>query len=92
MVLMNRLWALALLLLALIVPAEAQEFPEPTLYELVPADGSYPIARVCYTQEGICAPPSSFRPADPVSAADPTGRGCPGCARTNRKVFLRRVS
>ncbi len=70
---MNRLWALALILLALIVPAEAQEFPEPTLYELVPADGSYPIARVCYTQEGICALPLYIPPGRPCECRRPDG-------------------
>lgn len=53
--------------LALASPATPQELPEPTLYELVPADGSYPIARVCYTDEGICALPLTIPPGRPCA-------------------------
>ena len=56
---------LTLLGLALVVPTDAQEFPEPVLYEMLPADYPYPIARVCYTSEGICALPTFIPPGRP---------------------------
>jgi len=64
---MTRLWALLLVVVVLTVPAAGQEFPEPVLYELLPADGSYPIARVCYTSEGICALPLYVPPGQPCA-------------------------
>jgi hypothetical protein len=39
------------------VPAAAQQFPEVPLYELLPSNYPYPLARVCYTQAGICDVP-----------------------------------
>jgi hypothetical protein len=68
---MTRVWALLLVLAALVLPASAQECPEPTLYELLPADGSYPIARVCSTDEGICALPLYIPPGRPCSCRRP---------------------
>jgi hypothetical protein len=44
------------------LPATAQQTPEPVLYELLPADRDYPIARVCSTSEGICALPLFIPP------------------------------
>jgi hypothetical protein len=64
---MTRLWALLLVVVALTVPAEGQEFPEPVLYELLPADVPYPIARVCSTSEGICALPLYIPPGRPCA-------------------------
>ena len=59
-----------LLVLATVVlasPADGQDqsLPEPALYELVPASGTYAIARVCYTDEGICALPLTIAPGRP---------------------------
>jgi hypothetical protein len=58
---------LAVTLIVLASPATGQDqpLPEPALYELVPADGSYAIARVCYTDEGICALPLTIPPGRP---------------------------
>ena len=47
------------------VPAAAQEFPEVPLYELLPPNYPYPLARVCYTQEGICDIPTYVFPGAP---------------------------
>lgn len=57
--------ALTVTALARVAAGQEQELPEPTLYELVPADGSYPMARVCYTDEGICALPLTIPPGRP---------------------------
>ena len=72
---MRRLLLPALLGLALTVPAAAQQFPEPVLYELLPVNYPYPLARVCYTSQGICALPTFIPRAGPVSAVGPTGMG-----------------
>jgi hypothetical protein len=45
----------------------AQEQQAPTLYELLPADKDYPIARVCSTDEGLCALPLTHPPGAPCS-------------------------
>jgi hypothetical protein len=55
---------LALLVVTLALPATAQQTPEPTLYELLPAGHPYPIARVCSTSEGICALPLFIPPGE----------------------------
>ena len=59
---MRRVLLPALLGLALTVPAAAQRFPEPVLYELLPVNYPYPLARVCYTSQGICALPTFIPP------------------------------
>ena len=58
---MRGTWILALVAI-MALPATAQETPEPVLYELLPADRDYPIARVCSTSEGICALPLFIPP------------------------------
>ena len=72
----RRLGALALTLVVVATPATGQDdpdFPPPTFYELLPADGSYPIARVCYTDEGICALPLTIPPGRPCECRRPDG-------------------
>ena len=41
------------------VPAVARPFPEVRLYELLPSDYPYPLARVCYTH--LCGSGSALR-------------------------------
>ena len=55
----------AIIVLAGSAAGQDQPLPEPALYELVPADGTYAIARVCYTSEGICALPLTIAPGRP---------------------------
>gem|GEM_PF-1799126 len=68
---------LAVTLVAVATPAtgqdDDQEFPQPTFYQLLPANGSYPIARVCYTDEGICALPLTIPPGRPCECRRPDG-------------------
>ena len=54
--------------------AGAQETPAPQFYQLLPPDYPYALIRVCSTQWGICAIPSSVMPGTPCScqAADGT--------------------
>jgi len=70
---MARLRILLVVVLVLVVPAEGQDLPEPVGYELLPADGSYAIARVCYTSEGICALPLTIPPGQPCACRRPDG-------------------
>jgi hypothetical protein len=62
---MRRLLLLALLGTALALPAGAPQFPEAVLYEMLPADYPYPVARICYTAEGICSIPTFIAPGTP---------------------------
>jgi hypothetical protein len=39
-----------------------QQFPRVPLYELLPTDYPYPLARVCYVQVGICDVPTYVFP------------------------------
>lgn len=48
-------------------PAVAQQFPEVPLYQLLPPDYPYPLARVCYTQAGICDIPTYVLPGAPCA-------------------------
>lgn len=48
-------------------PAVAQQFPEVPLYQLLPPDYPYPLARVCYTQAGICDIPTYVFPGTPCA-------------------------
>ena len=66
-------WILALLAIMPALPATAQETPEPVLYELLPADRDYPIARVCSTSEGICALPLFIPPGRQCECRRPDG-------------------
>lgn len=59
--------------LTLTLPAGAQQFPEPVLYELLPADYPYPIARICYTGEGICSIPTFIAPGTPCECRRANG-------------------
>ena len=64
--------AIVLFFLALGVSthAGAQELPQeepPELFVLLPADRDYPIARVCSTDEGICALPLYHPPGQPCA-------------------------
>jgi hypothetical protein len=52
---------------AVVVPAAAQQFPEVPLYELLAPDYPYPLARVCYTQAGICDVPTHVFPGAPCA-------------------------
>lgn len=52
---------------AAVVPAAAQQFPEVPLYELLAPDYPYPLARVCYTQAGICDVPTHVFPGAPCA-------------------------
>jgi hypothetical protein len=54
-------------------PAAAQQFPAVPLYELLPPDYPYPLARVCYTQAGICDIPTFVFPGAPCSCRRPDG-------------------
>jgi len=64
---LGRLMLVAVLSMAFASRAtgQDQELPEPALYELVPADGTYAMARVCHTSEGICALPLTIPPGRP---------------------------
>ena len=50
-----------------VVPAAAQQFPEVPRYELLPSTYPYPLARVCYTQAGICDVPTYIFPGAPCA-------------------------
>ena len=75
---MRRLLLFAVLGFTLTLPAAAQEFPEPVLYEMLPADYEYPIARVCYTDEGICSIPIYIAPGTPCECRRPDGEWVKG--------------
>jgi hypothetical protein len=49
------------------VPFGLAQDKVPELYELLPADREYPIARVCSTGEGLCALPLNHPPGAPCS-------------------------
>jgi hypothetical protein len=70
---MTRVWAFLLVVAALTLPASAQDVQAPPLYELLPADGSYPIARVCYTDAGICALPLEVPAGQACACRRPDG-------------------
>lgn len=50
-----------------VVPAATQQFPEVPLYKLLPPNYPYPLARVCYTQAGICDVPTYVFPGAPCA-------------------------
>jgi hypothetical protein len=71
----------ALLALAA-VTAQAQETPAPQFYQLLPPDYPYALIRVCSTQWGICAIPSTVMPGTPCSCQAAAGTWLPGvCVR-----------
>jgi len=47
--------------------ATGEQFPEVPLYELLPSNYPYPLARVCYTQAGICDVPTYVFPGAPCA-------------------------
>ena len=55
------------------VPAADQQFPQVPLYELLPADYPYPLARVCYVQVGICDVPTYVFPGAPCACRRAVG-------------------
>jgi hypothetical protein len=54
------------MVLGVSTPAATQE-QAPPLYELLPPGRDYPIARVCSTDQGICALPLTHPPGEPCS-------------------------
>jgi len=53
--------------IAVAVRAADQQFPQVPLYELLPSNYPYPLARVCYVQVGICDVPTYVFPGAPCS-------------------------
>ena len=77
-----RVAAAAILIVALVVPVTAQQYPSPPFYQLLPSDYPYPLIRVCSTQWGICAIPVSIQPGAPCSCLAAYGAWLPGvCVR-----------
>ena len=65
-----------------VVAAQAQETPTPQFYQLLPPNYPYALIRVCSTQWGICAIPSSIMPGTPCSCQAADGTWVPGvCVR-----------
>jgi hypothetical protein len=75
---MRHFLLLDLLGAAVTVPATAQQIPEPPLYEMLPADYKYPIARICYTSEGICSIPVYIAPGTPCECRRSDGEWVKG--------------
>ena len=72
----------AILMVALVVPVAAQQYPSPPFYQLLPPDYPYPLIRVCSTQWGICAIPAGIVPGTPCSCLAAYGGWLPGvCVR-----------
>ncbi len=59
-------------------PTLAQQIPAPPLYVLLPERYPYPIARVCSTQWGICALPTTVVPGTPCYCRAANGAWLPG--------------
>ena len=77
-----RVAAAAILILALVVPVTAQQYPSPPFYQLLPPYYPYPLIRVCSTQWGICAIPVGIQPGTPCSCLAAYGAWLPGvCVR-----------
>ena len=77
-----RVAAAAILIVALVVPVAAQQYPSPPFYQLLPPDYPYPLIRVCSTQWGICAIPAGIAPGTPCSCLAAYGAWLPGvCVR-----------
>lgn len=65
-----------------VVSAETPETPAPQFYQLLPPDYPYALIRVCSTQWGICAIPSTVMPGTPCSCLAADGTWLPGvCVR-----------
>lgn len=77
-----RVAVVAILIVALVVPVAAQQYPSPPFYQLLPPDYPYPLIRVCSTQWGICAIPAGIPPGTPCSCLAAYGGWLPGvCVR-----------
>ena len=75
-------WLGAALLVMSAGAAGAQETPAPQFYQLLPPNYPYALIRVCSTQWGICAIPSSVMPGTPCSCQAADGTWVPGvCVR-----------
>jgi len=75
-------WLAAALLVVSAGAAGAQETPAPQFYQLLPPNYPYALIRVCSTQWGICAIPSSVMPGTPFSCQAADGTWVPGvCVR-----------
>ena len=62
--------------------AGAEETPAPQFYQLLPLNYPYALIRVCSTQWGICAIPSSVMPGTACSCQAADGTWVPGvCVR-----------
>ncbi|PYM77412.1 MAG: hypothetical protein DME03_05010 [Candidatus Rokuibacteriota bacterium] len=73
---------LAALLTLCAVATAAQETPAPQFYQLLPPDYPYALIRVCSTQWGVCAIPSTVMPGTPCSCQAADGTWLPGvCVR-----------
>jgi hypothetical protein len=73
---------LAALVALSVVTAQAQETSAPQFYQLLPPNYPYALIRVCSTQWGICAIPSTVRPGTPCSCQAADGTWLPGvCVR-----------
>jgi hypothetical protein len=72
-----RAWSGLLIVLALALgqagSSAAQQFPSPPLYALLPHNYPYPLIRVCYTPQGICAVPHATPPGQPCACQRPDG-------------------
>ncbi len=74
---MARLVALGIL--AVVIMWEpVQQIPVPPLYALLPSNYPYSIARVCSTQWGICALPTTVVPGTPCYCQAANGTWLPG--------------
>jgi hypothetical protein len=73
---------LAGLIVASALVATAQETPVPQFYQLLPLDYPYNLIRVCSTQWGLCAIPSTVMPGTPCYCQASDGAWLPGvCMR-----------
>ncbi len=70
--------SIALLVVALVVPATGQQVPAPPFYHLLPADYRYSLIRVCSTRWGICVIPVTVQPGTPCQCLAPNGAWVPG--------------
>jgi hypothetical protein len=73
---------LAALLALSVVVAQAQETPVPQFYQLLPSNYPFNLIRVCSTEWGICAIPSTVMPGTPCSCRAADGQWVSGvCMR-----------
>ena len=80
----TRLVLVALLLVALITPAAAQQCPDtpPAFYQLLPPNYPCLLVRTCATDYGVCAIPFTVQPGTPCACRAANGAWIPGgCLR-----------